>query len=62
MLLKKKKMIAGQSIRFVGKEFPGFIRGQRYMVFLSYVNNLEIKANYNGAEVTVFEYLTETVD
>ena len=55
-------MIAGQSIRFVGKEFPGFIRGQRYMVFLSYVNNLEIKANYNGAEVTVFEYLTETVD
>ncbi|MBC8052634.1 MAG: hypothetical protein H7Y13_06180 [Sphingobacteriaceae bacterium] len=62
MLLKKKKLTAGQDIRFIGKGFPGFVKGQRYMVFLSYQNNLEILAKYNNTEVTVFEYLTETIN
>lgn len=62
MLFKKKKMLAGQHIRHVGKGFPGFIKGQRYMVFVSYQDNLQIKAMYNGTEITVFEYLTETIE
>lgn len=55
-------MLTGQNIRFVGKDFPGFVRGQRYMIFMAYQNELEILVKYNGTEVTVFEYLTETIE
>ena len=55
-------MLPGQHIRYVGKDFPGFIKGQRYMVFVSYQDKLEIRVKYNGTEVTVFEYLTEIIE
>ncbi len=61
MLLKKRKLLAGENIRYVGKPFPGFINGQRYMTFLSYKSNLEIIVKYNGSEIIVFEYLTEPI-
>ncbi len=61
MLLEKKKMFCGQNIRYVGKSFPGFIRNQPYMTFLAYQNGPEIRATYNGTEVTVSEDLTELI-
>lgn len=54
-------MLAGENIRYVGKAFPGFVPGQRYMTFLSYKGNLEILVRYNDTEIIVFEYLTETI-
>ena len=62
MNLRRKKLVLGQNLRYVGKAFPGFVNGQRYMTFLSYQTNLEILVKYNGSEITIFEYLTETVE
>jgi hypothetical protein len=62
MNLRRRKLVAGQNLRYVGKAFPGFVTGQRYMTFLSYHTNLEIVVKYNDTEITIFEYLTETIE
>lgn len=61
MLVKKKKMLPGQNIRYLGKGFPGFIQGQPYMSFLAYQDELQISAVYNGIEVKVPEIHTEVI-
>ncbi len=43
----------GQNLRYHGKGFPGYVKGQPYMVFESYLNTYKIAVRYNNAKVMV---------
>ena len=43
----------GQNLRYSGKGFDGYIKGQPYMVFERYVDGQRIIVRYNSASVEV---------
>jgi hypothetical protein len=55
---KDIKLVAGQNLRYVGKGFPGYIKGQPYMVFVAYHSVHEVLVKYNDADVIVNKYHT----
>lgn len=53
MIAEKIELSPGQNLRYSGKGFPGYIKGQPYMVFESYLDNRKIVARYNHSKVLV---------
>ncbi|HTD39000.1 MAG TPA: hypothetical protein VK671_00165 [Mucilaginibacter sp.] len=54
MIYKETKLLlAGQTLRYVGKGFPGFVEGLPYMTFISHHNSYQYLANYNNVRVIV---------
>jgi hypothetical protein len=48
-----KLLLAGQNLRYVGKGFPGFIKGLPYMTFISHHNAYQYLAIYNERRIIV---------
>lgn len=61
MIRKNIKLSAGQNLRYTGKSFAGYVKGQPYMVFIAPHNVYQIVVNYNGATMIVDKYLTDPV-
>ena len=53
MIHKEIKLSPGQTLRYVGKDFPGFVKGLPYMTFISHHNSYQYLASYNNAHVVV---------
>lgn len=53
MTTDKSKLRPGQNLRYLGKGFPGYIKGQPYMVFEGHLNNQKIIVSYNNGRVLV---------
>ncbi|HZY35603.1 MAG TPA: hypothetical protein VFE53_03080 [Mucilaginibacter sp.] len=43
----------GQNLRYTGNGFPGYIKGQPYMVFQGHLNKQKIIVSYNDRKVLV---------
>lgn len=57
----KVKFLPGQNLRYCGKGFAGFIKGQPYMVFIAYYREHDALVGYNGANVIVNRYHIDPV-
>ena len=55
------QLLAGQNLRYTGRGFPGYVKGQPYMVFIAGHSNYQILVEYNGANIIVDKYLTDLV-
>ncbi len=55
------KLSAGQNLRYTGRGFAGYVKGQPYMVFIAPHSVYQIRVNYNGADMVVDKYLTDLV-
>jgi len=53
MLYNEIKLSTGQNLRYVGKGFPGFVKGQPYMTFISHHNAYQYLAKYNDVSIIV---------
>jgi hypothetical protein len=53
MIYKEIKLTAGQNLRYIGKGFPGFIKGLPYMTFVKNHNSSQYLVNYNEIRVIV---------
>ncbi len=53
---KETVLAPGQNIRYSGRDFPGYVRGQPYMVFIGYQNHRQARVNYNGKTTIVSRY------
>jgi hypothetical protein len=53
MTYKEIKLSAGQNLRYLGKGFPGFVKGLPYMTFISHHNTTQYLVNYSGIPVIV---------
>jgi hypothetical protein len=53
MTTENTKLTPGQNLRYSGKGFPGYVKGQPYMVFESYLNDQKIVVRYNDARILV---------
>jgi len=62
MTRKNFRLLPGQNLRYTGRFFPGFIKGQPYMVFIALHNAYQILVTYNDIEIVVEKYFTEPVD
>lgn len=56
---KEIKFIPGQNLRYMGKGFPGFVKGQPYMVFVAYHQGHEVLVKYNESNIMVSKYHLE---
>ncbi|WP_207532639.1 hypothetical protein [Desertivirga arenae] len=61
MIKAEKKLIPGQNLRYVGKGFPGFKKGQPYMIFVEYKGIHQVLVKYNDLNVIVNKYHTEAL-
>ena len=52
-MYKEKELVAGQTLRYTGKGFPGFVKGLPYMTFISHHNSYQYLASYNNVPVIV---------
>jgi hypothetical protein len=55
------KLLPGQNLRYTGRGFAGYVKGQPYMVFIAPHSVHQILVNYNGADTIVDKYLTDPV-
>jgi len=53
MIAEEVLLTPGQNLRYSGKGFPGYIKGQPYMVFESYSDGNKIIVRYNNTKVLV---------
>jgi hypothetical protein len=53
MIAEEVKLQPGQNLRYAGKGFPGYVKGQPYMVFEGYLDSHKIVVRYNSAKVLV---------
>lgn len=58
---KKFKLVPGQNLRYTGRFFPGYIKGQPYMVFIAMHSFRQVRVNYNGEEMVVDTYFTDAI-
>ncbi len=58
---KDIKFLPGQSVRYVGKGFPGYIKGQPYMEFIAHTGVHQVLVKYNSTTVEVSKYHLEAV-
>jgi len=61
MIRKNLQLLPGQNLRYTGRFFPGFVKEQPYMTFISNYSVYQIRVSYNGAEIIVDKYLTDIV-
>lgn len=61
MKYKEIELSPGQNIRYVGKGFPGFVKGLPYMTFVSYYNCSQCLVNYNGIRLIVNKRYTVAI-
>ncbi len=47
------KLLAGQSLRFIGRAFKGFVKEQPYMVFVARLSANQILVTYKGEKLSV---------
>ncbi|MDT3405132.1 hypothetical protein [Mucilaginibacter terrae] len=50
---KEKPVLPGQSLRYLGKGFPGYVAGQPYMVFVAPHHGSQYLVEYNALRVVV---------
>jgi hypothetical protein len=48
-----KPPMPGQTLRYTGKGFPGYIEGLPYMIFISQHNASQYLVQYNGVQMVV---------
>jgi len=53
MIYKEIKLLAGQNLRYIGKGFPGFVKGSPYMTFVAHHNSSQCIVNYNDIHVVI---------
>jgi hypothetical protein len=58
---KEVKLKPGQNLRYTGKGFPGYVKGQPYMVFVAYHEIHEALVKYNDQTVIVNKFHTEPI-
>ena len=61
MIAEEIELCPGQNLRYSGKGFPGYIKGQPYMVFEGYADSRKIIVRYNSARVLVDKRYTMLV-
>jgi hypothetical protein len=61
MMRKNMQLLAGQNLRYTGKGFSGYVKGQPYMVFIASHNIYQILVSYNGINMVVDKYHTDPV-
>jgi hypothetical protein len=59
---KETKLTPGQNVRYIGRGFPGFVKGQPYMVFVDYHQGHEVLVKYNDANIVVSKYHVESIN
>ncbi|MGZ3751062.1 MAG: hypothetical protein ACXVB0_20950 [Mucilaginibacter sp.] len=52
---------AGQNLRYIGKGFPGYVKGQPYMMFIADHNVYQVLVEYNGANIVIDKYFIEAI-
>jgi len=50
---KEAPVLPGQSLRYLGKGFPGYVEGQPYMVFVAQHNNSQYLVEYNQLRLVI---------
>jgi len=61
MIRKNLKLSAGQNLRYTGRGFAGYVKGQPYMVYIAPHSVYQILVNYNGTDMIIDKYLTDLV-
>ena len=52
-MYKEKELVAGQTLRYTGKGFPGFVKGLPYMTFIANHNTYQYLVTYNESRIVV---------
>ena len=52
-MYKEKELVEGQTLRYTGKGFPGFVEGLPYMTFIAQHNTYQYLVNYNESRIIV---------
>jgi len=58
---KKTTILAGQNVRYIGRGFPGYVKGQPYMIFIAYQGIYEVLVRYNNTDIKVSKSDIQTV-
>jgi len=61
MIRKNKQLASGQNLRYTGKGFSGYVKGQPYMIFMAAHSIYQILVNYNGVDMVVDKYFIDLV-
>ncbi|MFB9841607.1 hypothetical protein [Mucilaginibacter ginsenosidivorans] len=61
MIRKNMKLAEGQNLRYTGKGFSGYIKGQPYMIYIATHSIYQIQVKYNGVDMVVDKYFTDLV-
>jgi hypothetical protein len=61
MVRKNLQLLPGQNLRYTGRFFPGFVKGQPYMIYIGIHSVYQIRVSYNGIEIIVDKYLIDVV-
>lgn len=61
MLRRDFKPVVGQNLRYIGRPFPGFVKGQPYMTFVQTHEENRYLVRYNEKNIVVHKFDTEPV-
>jgi hypothetical protein len=59
---QKSTILPGQNIRYIGRGFRGYVKGQPYMIFIAYHGIYEVLVRYNNADIKISKSDIQSVE